>query len=340
MHTRERFRNPWIRTTAKAAVSALLLALVLQYVDRGAIWQILGDVHVPALLVSIALYVPAQLIAAYRWYYLLGVLSVPVSFWAVVRHNMLGQFAALFLPGQLSGDLVRTVAIASSQPDQRGLVFSVLIDKLALMLAVACFAFVGVLGSTPLNQQPLALEITALLFVAFLALYITCCSYRNRAATERVRRLCNGVPARWQRPLSQVAQTLDAPALGTGPVLVTAGLALLFQTVNTLGSYALASAMGISVSLLAWGAINAFVAVAQLLPFTIGGIGVREGVFAGALALYDTPVARSTAMSLTGFVLGVLLTSITWFVFELVYTSLRGRRARPAASSRQAEPRQ
>src|SRR5207247_1873449 len=98
-----------------------------------------------------------------------------------------------------------------------------------------------------------------------------------------------------------LAEWLSLPRLSLRTILVVLALGFGLQLSYTAGSYTLAKSMGITISPVDWAAINAIVALVQILPLTIGGLGVREGLFAKILALYQIPVAQSTAVSLTGF---------------------------------------
>src|SRR4051794_7992378 len=126
---------------AKVILSVLLLGIVLRSVEPGTFIRTLQIINLLPFVISILMFFPAQLLAAFRWYHLLRRIDRAPPFWTVVRHNLLGQFSALFLPGQISGDIVRTVAVSTGQDRKHALVLSVLIDKTILMAALTLFSF-------------------------------------------------------------------------------------------------------------------------------------------------------------------------------------------------------
>src|SRR5947207_1282980 len=77
----------------KLLLSLLLLGLVFRAIEPAVFWKTLRSVDMKLLFMAIVLYFPGQLLAAYRWYYLLNHLGRALPFWSVVRHNTLGQLS-------------------------------------------------------------------------------------------------------------------------------------------------------------------------------------------------------------------------------------------------------
>ena len=195
-------RNPLLRFAAKLFLSALLLGLVLQSIEPSAIWETVRQSDVKLMVLAILLFYPIQLLAAYRWRYVLKQMQRCLPFRSVARHHMLGQFSALFLPGQLSGDVVRTVSIASGQRGKLTFALSVMIDKAALLAAIAFVALVGILGSKVLPNSSAILPVAlGLLTITILS---TCflCWYRPRHNPNWLANLSSKLPAPLSLPSS------------------------------------------------------------------------------------------------------------------------------------------
>jgi hypothetical protein len=81
--------------------------------------------------------------------------------------------------------------------------------------------------------------------------------------------------------------------------------------------------MHIVIDPIEWAAINAIVAFVQIFPITIGGLGVREGVFGAMLSLYAVPLTQSIAFSLISFMLVMVLATLCWLALNMILWTKR-----------------
>jgi glycosyltransferase 2 family protein len=312
---------------AKLLLSAALLAFIFHSIDAVMFWRAIIGVDLRLFLLSLALFFPAQLLMAHRWCWLLQAFGYRFPFQSVLRHHIRGQFAALFLPGQVSGDVVRGVSISRGSTGKTTLALSIIIDKVALLAALAMLAWLGSLWSPQLSKIPfLGLASLGLLACTLGSLWLFA-RFRFSPTTPLVRDLTRVLPSQIQQHASALLYETNVPILSFGIVGKAVLLACGLQIVSTLGGFFLALAMGISLNPLDWAAINAVVAVAQILPISIGGLGVREGIIVQMLSLYGVEPAQATAFSLLGFAFFVLLVSATWLAIELT-----GKHVRPAST--------
>jgi len=307
-----------LRWLARFVISCALLAVLFSWIDLQAFWQAIQRLNWSFFLFSVLLFYPAQLFAAYRWYFLLLQLGLSPAYNLIVRYTLLGQIAALVLPGQVGGDVVRALALAQHERQVAVPVLSVLIDKLTLLFALFLFALAG-LWSTTLARFALLFEVTAVLCVLILFVLVLLCLYRPPIAT--VRRWTNQFPV--TRKLTPTIQEwVQVPPIPISTLIALFLLSVLWQIINIIGSYLLARAMNIAIAPVDWMALNAMVALVQILPVSLGGLGVREGAWAALLALYNVPPAQSTAFSLISFTAMILLLAFGWAATEWVYPKM------------------
>ncbi len=306
-----KFRLPWL---FKLSLSVLLLGLVLRSVEPALFWKTIRSADMLLVAVAVILFFPTQLLAAYRWYFLLKQLHRAQPFWSIVRYTILGQISALFLPGQISGDVVRTIAIAHRQQEKAPFTLSVIIDKTALLIAQSTFALVGVFGSRVVSHfatvyvAALGLVLVALVVLVFL------CRFRSNHIPDWVSRFGRRLPfAHWY-----VLNVGSLPRLSFHTIVMLLVLGFGLQLSYTIGSYVMAQSMHIAINPIDWAAISAIVALVQILPVTIGGLGVREGVLAGILALYRVPVTQAVTYCLIGFAIVSCLILLSWLIIESV----------------------
>jgi uncharacterized protein (TIRG00374 family) len=307
-------RTHQLQWVLKLVLSILVLGLVLRSVEPALFWRTIRSADMRLVAVAVILFFPAQLLAAYRWYFLLKQLDRPQPFWSTVRYTILGQLSALFLPGRISGDVVRTIAIAHGQREKAPFTLSVIIDKTALLIAVATFAFVGAFGSKVVSQfatvyvAALGLVLVALVVLVFL------CRFRSTHIPDWVSRFGKRLPFVHKSVLT----VASLPRLSFHTIVMILVLGFGLQLFYTIGSYVMARSMHIAINPIDWAAISAIVALVQIVPVTIGGLGIREGVLAGILALYRVPVTQAVTYSLIGFAIVSCLILLSWLIIESV----------------------
>ncbi len=307
-------RTHQLQWVLKLVLSILVLGLVLRSVEPALFWKTIRSADMLLVAVAVILFFPGQLLAAYRWYFLLKRLHRPQTFWSIVRYTILGQLSALFLPGRISGDVVRTIAIAHGQPEKALFTLSVIIDKAALLIAVSTFALIGVFGTRVISQfSTVYVAALGLLLVALVVL-VFLCRFRSNHIPDWLARLGTRLPFGHKYVLN--ATSLPRLSFHTIVMLLVLGFGL--QLSYTIGSYVMARSMHIAINPIDWAAISAIVALVQILPVTIGGLGVREGVLAGILALYGFPTTQAVAFSLIGFAIVSCLILLSWLIIESV----------------------
>ncbi len=312
----------FIPRSAKLLLSILLLWFVMRLTNPAALWTALRSIDIPLMSVTILMYFPAQALAAYRWNFLLKQLGRPISFWALLGHNVRGQVSTLILPGQISGDLVRAAGAARGQNGKVTIALSVVIDKVAFLIAVIGCALLGWVEHGPLSQFRSMYVILGSAAMLALVLLSLLCRYRPSRSVQWLTYL----QQRWPgllRYSSILEEVCTVPRIKVGTMGQVLAFALALQAFQVMGSYVLLRAMHISVDIGDWAAINAFVALAQVLPLSIGGLGIREGLFAGTLALFGIAVSKATAFSLVGFTLNVLLILMMWLLLGVVPAGLK-----------------
>jgi glycosyltransferase 2 family protein len=310
-------RHPVLRFALKVLFSLILLAVLLYTVDLAEIWQAARNMQPGLLLLAVSMFFPTQLFNAYRWYFLLQTLGARARYRSVVRYTLLGQFSALFLPGQISGDIVRATAIAHKDQQYAQSFLSLILDKLTFLFAISLFALIGAQASPVLSIFPglvLASAAIGMLSLVGVALFAT---YRDSRPLQWFLEVWPGMPKIVAGLLRKSIEAFTIPGLGAPVIIWTLVCALGLQALNTFGSFILARSMHLMVNPLDWMALNAVVAVAQILPISVGGLGVREGAFVFLLSFYGVSAPQALAFSLVTFILVALLVTLGWMLAEL-----------------------
>lgn len=233
----------------------------------------------------------AQFVSAARWKMLLD--EDPVSWPFLVRLYLIGNFFSAFLPTSVGGDAVRTGALARERVALRRSIASVLLDR---MLGVAGMVPLFVAGALLITAGParlmdsLRFEASAGQVLAVSAVFVT---------------VVGGAALIFRRDLwaklvefGDEFRDLAGSARKLAVVLV---LGVVVQAMYVCAWGLLVPPTGLE---LGWGVLLfavPVVSVVAMLPVSIAGLGVREGVWIVLLG-GGFPTADVVAFSLLYFV--------------------------------------
>lgn len=304
-----------VKITLRIIISLLLLGILLRYVDFGSLWIIVRSANIFLLSLAIALFFVGQILAAYKWFFLLKRLRIELPFLSVIRFNIIGQISGLMLPGRVSGDFVRVISASHGHKEKTSFVFSVVLDKLAFFFGLITFILLGIFGSgTIAHLYPIFILAS---FAAILTIIIIV--FFSRFRSERLHNfIIKGierfpVTKKYLQPFSQIQ---NIPKISYSSILFLILLGIVTQLNNFIGSYLSAQALKININPLDWASINAIVAFVQIFPVSIAGLGLREGVYANLLSSYQIPLENSISFSLLNFLIVSILVIFIWIVLE------------------------
>lgn len=213
--------------------------------------------------------------SAWRWQVLLGVaLGVRLPLRDLIRHYMISGFFNNFLPANIAGDVTRVGALFHQGHDKIGAAGSVVVERmLSLCGLILLAAWAVIYGGIPVQ-----LSIPPLILAA--------CAVAGVSGVVAIAFLLLRPPARLRPLIERVATAvrmyIDSPA----EVALAMAITMVHHVVLMLITYCTFRAVGIDLSVQVNLAIYAIAALALTLPLTIQGVGVREGVYIGLLAVF------------------------------------------------------
>jgi hypothetical protein len=309
---------------ARLFISLSVLGFVLATIGVEQIGRTLLQAALLPLLLAFLMYVAGIVVRAARWRALLVALNIHVPFGRLVYLYFVGAFFNAFLPSGFGGDVVRVLELAQDT-QAAAAVGTVVVDRMTGLLvlfamALAALPFGGAL--LPAETQ-LTIGGAALVGLVLGGLVLQ---------GKWLRRLGRWLPG----PLSLAGEG----ALARAYAAVTAcgwravGQALLYSVVfNSLLvvlNYLSAYAVGMRLSLVYFFLFVPVLSLALMLPISVGGLGVREGV---AVVLF-TQAGVSDAIAVAASLAVFAVSRATSLFGGLLYLGqsirgLKGPSARP-----------
>ena len=305
-------------------VAKVHLGRVVPVWDHGTVLLLLGGVALSALGI---------LLSAVRWHRVLAALEQPSRLRPLLSAYLAGQFVSNFLPSTIGGDALRisrlsaagrgdvatpeTGPIPETGPGLRTAVVagpgptsgavpaafaSVVLDRMSGWLILPLLCLVG-LAINPsllhLGRSSRAAVSLSLVTLGALALVVAV------ASSPRLGRRLVGHEG-WRRCVGAVHLGLTRLRRRPAAAAQVVAASVLYQLAMVTACLLAAHALGIRIGPTALLAFVPAVAIVQVLPVTVGGLGVREGAFALFLAPLGVPTARAVALGLALYAMHLL----------------------------------
>jgi len=287
-------RKRLIWLVVKIAVSlSLLIYILAAKVSLPDIGRSLAGLNLAWVALAFSLHIFGLLISAYRWQILARAQGNEVPLGYLVKSYLVGTFFNNFLPTRFGGDVVR---IWDGSKYSESLLKSsaiVVVERATGLVVLFLFALLASLFRLDMARQIPLIWVSLLVGLAGLLLAAFFLS-------PPAGRLINLLPGRgvWSRLKAKVLGFRDIIlAYRHRPALFGQALAwaLLLQLNVILYYFLIGRAFSLRVAFLDYFIFIPIVLLIQIIPVTIGGLGLRESAYIAVFAYYG--VAARTAVS-------------------------------------------
>ena len=280
-------------TLLRALLTAGILAYLLSRIDPRDALDALLAIPLSALALVMVLVAIDRAVMVARWLVLLRASDAEVSMKSAAWIYLVSSFIGSFLPAGVGGDAARAYTLAKRTDRGSEAVASVAVDRMAGMLSIVILGLTGLM----LWTERLGGDIrrSTLIVAAIVATGIAAAV----RADDLIRLL---IPARFQAagPFGRAARLADAMArYRSRPVALATVLMLSFavQLLRILQAYLLGLGLGLDVP---FGYYLVFMPIGLLmllLPVSVSGFGLPQGVIVWLLRPVGVPDAQSFALS-------------------------------------------
>ena len=253
-----------------AVTFGLLAFLVFWIADPRDVARRIGGAAAPAVLATVALSVLDRVIMAYKWWLLLRVRRLPVSFWTAVRCYFASSLYGLVLPVTVGADAMRIVALR--QVGIPEVTASIVVERGLGLVAMGLVALLGslLLADAVANDAVRSLGLWLLFVVAVSGvLFLVSLAVAGRAA-------------QWARAPAVARRAAEAYGVyrrHPGTLALFYGLSVFESLICACIAWIAAAGLGSPLPIsIAVATVPVSLAVARL-PISLGGFGVQEAAF-------------------------------------------------------------
>ena len=289
----------------KSLVSIGLLSFIFTRIDLSQVFARLQYLSIPFVVFALLFYTGCQYLSCLRWQVVLNSASYNLPMRYLLSSYFAGMFVSIFLPSSVGGDAYRIYRITKAINDPEVAFASVFLERFSGLAAVFALALVGI---------PPALKIIGSWDVMLLFFACACVIWGMFLL------IVSPYLLQWIRPwliklkLGKIGERLAKIQLVSIQFLKhrqSLGLAIAISFVIQLSiifyQYLLAQQLKIPISYLELLVFTPISIVVTLLPISLGGLGIQEGLWAYLFSRIGLTAEQAVLLSLTFTILGWIL---------------------------------
>jgi uncharacterized protein (TIRG00374 family) len=282
--------------------SIALIVYLLSGADFNAIYLSLISAIPSYLILAFTTLFIGKLLSGYRWQILLVAQDIQIPLKTLFASLFVGQFFNSFLPTTIGGDAIRAydTAVVSKEPTKS--VVTVFMDRFIGVLALISLAVLALIAALYLGEevQYYLFPVLSVFFVCAIGLFIVLNSAMINFISEGLQRIgLNRISDQVRKIYDSFRRFNFVPKT----LLSAYALSILLQINVVIFHYLISLSLGLNVPILYYFIIVPIVLTILIVPISINGIGLREGLFVYLLAGIGIPPAEAIALSLLSFFL-------------------------------------
>lgn len=277
-----------------------LLGLLLARADTAGLLATFRAMDLSRFSLAALLLALGLVLSCARWRVLLVAAGIRVPFRRLLAYYFEGTFFSLFLPTVIGGDVVRGYRLWRGAVGGSASYASIVVERftglvgLTLIAAAALAAGWGPRGGDPIVTTLVVGLMAGTLMAVTLVL-------DGRLLTLLLRGLERLGLTRLQEAFRRFADALLRYRLHPGALLWAIGISVLFQAQLVVIYFVLARALALPVSLADLCLYVPLLGVASMVPLSLAGLGVRDGMGVYLFAQIGLPAAAALGLTLSWF---------------------------------------
>jgi uncharacterized protein (TIRG00374 family) len=290
----------------KSAISIGLITLIVSQINIRQTIDILLGARNDLLVYAFSLTFVGALLTASRWRILLAAQGVYSS----TRHLLICWFTACFfnqlLPSTIGGDAIRIFESWKLGATKVGAAAVIGVDRLLGLFALMIFGVIALYLSTLLVEQHPEIRLLVVGAAIGLGLVATWIFFPGKAIDSIVNKILDILPAKLLKIGDKFRRALSAYRGRVGVLMKAVLLSFALQLNVIMFYYLVGLALELPVTFLDYMLVIPIANVVLLLPITINGVGLREGVFVALLGAFGISPAAAIAFAWASFALFTL----------------------------------
>ena len=281
-----------VKTLIKFVVSISLIVFLSTKIDFST-FRVLGWKYLIPIAISVCIGLTAIFLMSVRWLgFCTTFLDIKPKIITLYTFYLIGSFFNIFLPGAIGGDIVRTQKLVSRfKVKIKSATFITIAERILGLYGLCVLLLISLILKTYPPKLKIIPELpTFWFYVGILVLFLLLPLTRFLLKKRQL----------------EVSYTF---------IFETILILLMAQFGDIIIAYLLSHYMGVSISFFAIMFIMPIVYFATVIPVSLGGLGVREGTFAGLMLLYGVSTSTSVIISFSMYFVKILIGIIGGIIY-------------------------
>jgi uncharacterized protein (TIRG00374 family) len=298
-----RSRRGWARWV-RLGISGVLLAVLITKIPGTEL--VPSDRSLPGtigfLVGGVVLMAVSFILASWRWQRVLAVFDVHIGLRRLLSHYLAGQFVGNVLPSTVGGDVLR-ISRSSKDTGSSEIAFAaVVLERMTGFVALPLLALLGFIIRPDLLEVGRAwiAIVIALATVVMLAVLLMLAGSDRLAGRFKDHE-------NWMRYIGAIHVGVDRLRRDQRDAAAALIAAIAYQFSVVASVYCAVHAIGLPIPNAAVLAFVPAVAMAQVVPISVGGLGVREGLLALLLHPMGVPTGQAVAVGLLWYTMTLVV---------------------------------
>lgn len=235
----------------------------------------------------------------WRWHMLLAVAGINIPLKKLISSFCGGIFFSIFLPSTIGGDLVRTADLAAHTNKAKQVVATVFLDRLSGYIGLVLVLLPAILlGGWLINDKIVYFSIA---IIVILLLIILLLLFNSFIYTRIGRFLSVPGSGRIKEMIKDMHREIHIFRNHKKMIIINLILSFVIQLIYPLGVYFTGLSLGVNINLFYFFIFMPVISAITLLPISLGGLGLREGLYVVYFAKAGVIKQLALAMSLLSF---------------------------------------
>jgi len=295
----------------RVAIGLLTLILLVLFINPKEIAHDLAKADLRYVLAGFGVCLLALAARSLKWQFILKRMGIRIPFWRLMEVYTISYWFSTFLPGSLGGDIYKVYDIARATDKKIRPILAVIIERLTGVLALLALTVVALLlyqNELPIPGWLLPLTIGGAVIATMGLLAVLLFFEPLWRAANRILPVTQKIvkPEKIAHLVEVSMELRNNRRLFIEAVL----LGIMVQVLVLLAYYLMARSISDQISLYYFFTLYPMVEIASMIPVSINGMGVREGLTVFSMQYYQITPAVSMSMGIMFRLIAIILAII------------------------------
>ena len=299
----------------KFIITSIILYFIYEKMDINEFVLYFKEISFNSLIIITIIAILKVNIESYRWYYILKSLKQEVKLRSLFSIYMIGGFFNIFLPSTIGGDALRIMYIKNERLSTLQAINTVLLERITGIYAMLLITFIAtVIGwNFILNEFRYTILIASGFGILFLTLfynyYFIIINYAKKIKSRYNYKILDNIHF--------LIKSLDFNQYNKSVLFYSLIMSVFIQITVYSVTIFVGETLGLTqLKIYHYLILLPPIVIISLLPISIGGFGVREGLFSIFFSPLGVTLEQSTLLSILSF-LPFLILGVFGSVFYL-----------------------